>query len=261
MQNPTHEDLRRWWDVAVPLGARGYVCAGEAVLARTERRSPAADPVVASLVGSTRASWIRQAGGHRRAAEFDGVAVRLALGAVEAGSSSAARAALADAMIGLAADNLGVGRFAVSDRLLERAEREVLCTLDPAEGFRIGDRVRLRWRWVRTELALYGGDPTGAARFSADGVELARSVPSVRHRVKTDLIAAAAAAVNGDLGAATRLASSTAATCAQVDLLPLQWAALTMLGGLKSDNPAESGRISVELEAVTARLRRRGMVV
>lgn len=261
MQNPIPDDLRRWWDVAVPLGARGYVCAGEAVLAGLEQRRSSGPSVLGSLVASTRASWLRQAGGHRRAAQIDGVAVGLACAALQDAPSSTATAAWADAMIGLAADNLGMGRFSISERLLERVEREALPTLDSGLNFLVGDRVRLRWHWVRTELALYGGDPTAAATFSAAGVDAARAVPSLRHRVKTDLIAAAAAAVNGDVDSAVRLASSTAHECAQADLLPLHWASLTMLSGLKSDDSVESDRIFAELGSVAVRLRQRGMAV
>ena len=68
-------------------------------------------PVV-SLAHSTRASFLRQLGWHARARGWDGRASALAGADLEAH---------ADALIGLAADALGVGRFAASAAALHRA--------------------------------------------------------------------------------------------------------------------------------------------
>ncbi|NMO00995.1 hypothetical protein HH308_07175 [Gordonia sp. TBRC 11910] len=243
--------------MATELGALGYVCAGEAVLRGTRLGTGA----VASLQASTRASWIRQSGRHAQAAVFDGAAASSAFVLVDAYDSPAALGALADALTGLAADNLGVGRFATTRRLLDRVEREVLPAIAAHSEFVWGARLELRWRWVSTELALYSGDAAGAAASSAAAVELAATVPSPRHRIKTDLIAAAAAAVNDDGESARALAASCERRCAETDLLPLRWAALTMLAGLADAGSVEQETRSAQRAAVAAELRRRGMVL
>lgn len=257
MQTPNRESSRQSWGIAVDLGARGYVCAGEAVLARAATIRDADAAAVRSLCASTQASWIRQSGRHAAAKAFDGAAVRSAFAAVDARPEPLAVAALGDALTGLAADNLGIGRFDVTRRLLDRVADEVVPALDASADFVCGARVELRWRWVSTELALYSGDARGAARAAALGVESAESAPSPRHRIKTDLIAAAAAAVNADSTTAQRLAESSAQRCADADLLPLCWAALTMLTGLlPGDRRAEP---AAELTGVVDELARRGM--
>src|SRR5262245_2078053 len=89
------------WLRAVAAGGLGYYCSAEAdldAILRTERSGP-----LVSLAHSTRASFLRQLGWHDRARRWDGRALSLAGSDREAG---------ADAFIGLAADALGVGRFA-----------------------------------------------------------------------------------------------------------------------------------------------------
>src|SRR4029078_5358283 len=82
---------------------------------------------VPSLALSTRASFLRQLGRHVDARGWEG---RVLAGA---GGNADARA---DALIGLAADALGVGRFALSARLLARA----------GDGGDEGPAARLPWR-------------------------------------------------------------------------------------------------------------------
>src|SRR5919204_531052 len=84
----------------------------------------------ASLAHSTHASFLRQLGWHDEARGWDGRALALA------GTDSEARA---DALIGLAADALGVGRFGPSAAALRSAES--LLDLAPP-------RLRVRLAWV-----------------------------------------------------------------------------------------------------------------
>ena len=83
-------------------------------LATLRRSVPAGR--LASLAHSTQGSFLRQLGWHTLARGWDGRALALAGADAEAA---------ADALIGLAADALGVGRFAASATLLRRAERGV----------------------------------------------------------------------------------------------------------------------------------------
>ncbi|GAB19714.1 hypothetical protein GOEFS_094_00130 [Gordonia effusa NBRC 100432] len=260
MQTPNPAFVHQWWDGPVSLGAQGYVCAGEGRLRQLSDAGSGADSTALSLCASTRASWIRQAGGHSIAAAVDGAAATLAFAAVDADPSELAVAALGDALTGLAADNLGVGRFDVSERLLDRVAIEILPAAHVEAGFILAERIGLRWHWVSTELALYRGDAAAAAVLSSHGIEAARSVTSERHRIKTDLIAAAAAAAVGDRDTAHTLASACARRCAAAGLLPLRWAALTMLSGLVRDADGRQ-RIADDLANVVIELRRRGMYI
>src|SRR3981189_1777126 len=113
------DDPRRWplppastphelWLRAVAAGGPGrYGSAMTAPAGLLQRGGP-----LVSLVHSTRASFLRQLGWHDRARRWDGLAMAMAGLDPEAG---------ADALIGLAADALGVGRFAASAAALQRA--------------------------------------------------------------------------------------------------------------------------------------------
>ncbi|MDZ4236367.1 MAG: hypothetical protein U1C73_22030, partial [Dietzia sp.] len=98
----TSHDL---WLRAVAAGGQGRYASALTDL-NTLRRLAARGPDV-SLALSTRASFLRQLGWHDRARSLDGQALALADGAATPA---------ADALIGLAADALGVGRFAASER-------------------------------------------------------------------------------------------------------------------------------------------------
>lgn len=256
------------WQRAVSLGARGYVCAGEALLEQSRRRG-LDDPAWRSMYLSTRASWLRQSGRHAAAGELDGAAAAAcpptAVLSDTVTSDAAALGALADAFTGLAADNLGTGGFSAARRLLDRVEGEVLpARAGQSAPFWWGDRLELRWRWVSAELALYTGRFDAAAAHAAAGMTLADACAPLRHRVKTELIAAGAAAATGDRRRAVELAAATARTCARHDLLPLQWAALSMLSGLGEHMLDErpDGRavgVTEELTRVRRRLAVRGM--
>ncbi|HJT94504.1 MAG TPA: hypothetical protein VJ777_21610, partial [Mycobacterium sp.] len=97
------------WLRAVIAGGQGRYASALADLAgmcRQHRGGP-----LVSLAHSTRASFLRQLGWHALARRWDGRASALA------GCDLQAHA---DALIGLAADALGVGRFAASATALDR---------------------------------------------------------------------------------------------------------------------------------------------
>lgn len=116
-------------------GRRAGPLQQRALRSRAASRS-APDPLQ-SLAYSTRASFLRQLGWHDLARAWDGRAAAIAGSDREAG---------ADAMIGLAADALGVGRFAASQRALRRAA-DLLDASVPA-------RLHVRIAWVSAELAM-----------------------------------------------------------------------------------------------------------
>ena len=106
---PTAADSEDLWLRAVAAGGQGRYGSARADLAELVRRQPGGR--LASLALSTRASLLRQLGWHWHAHDWDGRALALAGGDREAG---------VDALTGLAADALGVGRLAASAALLAR---------------------------------------------------------------------------------------------------------------------------------------------
>lgn len=197
---------------------------------------------LASLAHSTRASFHRQLGGHVRARRWDGRAWALAGGEPEAG---------ADALIGLAADALGVGRFAVSERLLRRA-RHLIGADAPA-------RLPVRLAWVSAELAMCTGQGSAAVGHAERAVDLARRTASTRHVVKSEVVLAAAWGSAGDTAASRRVADAALAATEQSGLVPLSWAVASLLVDVGSavHSPA---RIAAIRDAAAATVRRRGGV-
>lgn len=257
-----HDDEapRTAWADAVELGAHGRVAAARTALAALVA-DPQITPALASLAHSTRASLTRQAGGHALARCGDGRACVLAARAVEDPGDAWLSAAWLDGLIGLAADNLGIGEFALSRRLLERARTHLdTAGADPRSGdggWRTIARSRLRWAWVSAEWGLYAGDLPRAQVAIADARELAAAVPSPRHRLKTALIAAAVDAACGDTGPALAGGEAAFDDAAALDLLPLQWAAASLLAGLSP----EAGGWRETVVVLRGRLAERGMAM
>lgn len=191
-----------WWR-AVALGGQGRYAAAATELSALTR---APDLELVSLALSTAASHRRQLGRHAAARRLDARALVVARGTGSA-------AAVADAMVGLAADHLGLGDRPGTLRLLERAAGP---TVDAEQ------RCTLRWHWVSAELALGSGAPTDAQTHAGLAAQHATVLGSVRHQAKSRLLVLACAVVAGtldpldldDLDAATR----------RHGLLPLCWA-------------------------------------
>ena len=212
------------WLRAVAAGGQGRYAAARADLSRLIHNESAGRS--RSLALSAHASFMRQLGWHWRAHDWDGRAWAAAAGDPEAG---------ADALIGLAADALGVGRLAASAALL-----------GPAAGLarRAGEpRLQIRLAWVRAELAMAGGDGTDAVQHARWGVELAQqALPALRrHRVKSDVVLAAALCSAGDLSGSRTVADAALADAQAHGLAPLQWALACLLSdiGSASHNPAD----------------------
>lgn len=205
------------WLRAVAAGAQGYY--GSAYTELAELRRSAAGPL-ASLGCSTQGSLLRQLGWHRLARRWDGRALALA------GDDCQARV---DALVGLAADALGVGRFAVSARLLEAAGGALSAGSDPP------GRLAVRVSWVGAELAMATGDGSAAVRQAQGGVELAAAGFSARHRVKSNVVLAAALCSAGRVDESRALADEGLNATAAYGLIPLRWALASLLGGIGSD--------------------------
>lgn len=210
------------WLRAVAAGGQGrYHCALTelAEIIRTQ-----SGPLV-SLAHSTRASFLRQLGWHTLARGADGLAWAHRDAAADHAADAAAPDSAADALVGLAADALGVGRFAASARLLERARTE------------LGDvsaRVAVRTAWVSAELAMMTGDGAVAVAHAEQGVRAAADYASTRHAIKSDVVLAAALCSAGRLDDARAVADSALQATGDNGLIPLRWALACLLADIGS---------------------------
>jgi hypothetical protein len=219
---PTATTPHQLWLRAVAAGGQGRYAHAYGDLAVLRRRVSAGP--LASLAHSTQASFLRQLGWHTLARGWDGRALALAAGDPEAG---------ADALIGLAADALGVGRFAAAARLLTRA--------DPLlASARLPERLAVRRRWVAAELAMACGDGAAAVRRAEEAVELAgamqtmQATASVRHQVKSDVVLAAALCSAGAVERARAVAQAALDDTGRFGLIPLRWALACLLIDISS---------------------------
>jgi hypothetical protein len=230
---PSAHDPHDLWLRAVAAGGQGRYGSAVADLSRILRGR--SDARLESLSLSCRASFLRQLGWHWRAHDWDGRAWARAAGDPEAG---------ADALIGLAADALGVGRLAASSALLGRAQ--ALAGSHPGPP----PRLHIRLAWVRAELAMAAGDGRAATGHARYGVELAEAaLPGLRrHRVKSEVVLAAALCCAGDLAGAREVADAALRAADVEGLVPLKWALACLLADIGSDahGPAEIAGIRDE---------------
>ncbi|MGY4653390.1 hypothetical protein [Mycobacterium sp. URHB0021] len=232
----TPEEL---WLRAVVAGGQGRYSSAEADLAGV-RRLLHGGPLV-SLATSTGASFLRQLGRHAEARGRDGRAWALADGDVEAG---------VDALIGLAADALGIGRFAASAAALGRA-RDLLTDDAPP-------RLVVRLAWVSAELAMARGEGATAVRTAERAVELAAALGSSRHDLKSNVVLAAALCSAGDVESSRHLADAALQAAARLGIVPLRWALACLLNDIGSAlSPGEVVTIRDESADI---VRRRGGV-
>jgi len=160
----------------------------------------------------TRAAHLRQVGGHLAARRFDGLGLAIAtVPRSGPGTHSAARrtetaepgesepglpapgldraAARVDAMLGLAADAIGLADPALADRLLRAAE--------PLAFEHPSWRPGVRWHWVRAELALSRDLPREAVGWARRALLAASDAGATRHVLKSELVLAVAEAGTG----------------------------------------------------------------
>jgi hypothetical protein len=220
------DDPQRWplppattphelWLRAVVAGGQGRYGSARADLAGVVRLQRGGS--VLSLAHSTRASFLRQLGWHDRARTWDGRALACAGSDVQA---------CADALIGLAADALGVGRFAASERALDRGHE-----LLPESAL---PRLPVRLAWVSSELAMARGDGASAVRHAQRAVDLAAGLGSARHAVKSDVILAAALCSAGDVERSRHVADDALRASERHGMIPLRWALACLLADIGS---------------------------
>ncbi|MEC3954922.1 hypothetical protein VMT65_17915 [Nocardia sp. CDC153] len=267
---PTAGDAYQSWLRAVALGGVGRYAAARAELARARRAT--ADPALLSLTHSTEGSLLRQLGWHTHAAVVDGRAAALVLAATADRTAGPAATvaesrraeAVCDALTGLAADALGTLRPALAARLLNRCQSYLDIHL-PGVDTAWRPRVRLHWVAAETALSAPGSglisapaadpahslppaDADPALAHARAAVALAENSPSLRHRVKSRLLLAAASAAVGDLDRSRALATEVERACREHELLPLRWACAMLRSGIE---PAGDG---ADLAAECARL-------
>jgi hypothetical protein len=200
-------DPRSRWLAAVALGGQGWYARAATLL------TGLGTSAFASLAASTLASHRRQLGGHASARVLDAMAL--------ASAPPGAEEARSDALLGLAADALGLGRLAEARRLIEAARGLA------------GWRGEIRIRWVSAEVELGAGAPDRALPFAREAFELAQACPSTRHRIKSGLILAAALPL-GDQ--ACKLLLAIEAEASERGLLPLVWPCALLLAGLDPES-------------------------
>ena len=135
--------------------------------------------------GLTVASVLRQKGNHRRALPFDRAAL----------ASDGSDTERAHALIGLAADAIGLGRAAICARRLAEAAAHA-----PQEDW----RAQVRLDWVRIEHALGTGRPREALLPARRALRRARREDALRHIAKSHLFLGVALAQASEERAAMR---------------------------------------------------------
>lgn len=226
-----------WWR-AVAAGGQGRYASALTDLRTLSRQDTGR---LASLAYSSRASFLRQLGWHNLAREIDGRAWALA-GDPES---------RADALIGLAADALGVGRFAASDRLLHRARHWV-------EHSEVA-RLPVRLAWVQAELAMVRGAGNESVGPAERGVALAAALGSARHAVKSDVVYAAALCSSGRYDESRAVADRALGAAQASGLIPLSWALSCLLADIGSADHQPAQIIGIR-DAAAATVRARGGV-
>jgi len=235
---PPESTPHELWLRAVVAGGQGRYGSAMADLdgvCRLQRGGP-----LVSLAHSTRASFLRQLGWHDRARGWDGLAIALAGSDPESG---------ADAFIGLAADALGVGRFAASATALRRAGELLRRPASP--------RLPVRLAWVSAELAMARGEGATAVGHAERAVDLAAALGSARHTLKSAVVRAAALCSAGEIDASRRLADAALQDADRLGIIPLRWALACLLADIGSATHTAADVLRIRNECA-ATVRRRG---
>jgi hypothetical protein len=216
---PAATTPRQQWLRAIAAAGQGRYGSAYADLAVLARATPSGR--LASLAHSARASFLRQLGWHGLARGWDGRAWALAGDDPEAAG---------DALTGLAADALGVGRLVAAAALLRRADPFVA---------QAPPRLAIRKAWVAAELAMFGGDGGVAVDNAEVAVELTATTldGSARHRAKSQVVLAAALCSSGAADRARDVADAALELTGQLGLVPLRWAVACLLVDLGTETP------------------------
>jgi tetratricopeptide (TPR) repeat protein len=228
------------WLLGVCLAAAGRY--GEALevlegVAAADAHDAAERHVVAALAGATQASVHRQLGRHAAARAYDQQALARTDGTGEAGF---------DAVLGLAADAVGLGDTAAAAAELARAEA---LTRDRPEWW----RQRVRLGWVAAEHALATGLPDLALTAATSALELAERSGAPRHVAKSLLFVGVGQIETGRPDQAATTLRRAALLAESLGALPLVWPARAVLGTLLAGSrPAVSTRCLAAARAAVA---------
>jgi hypothetical protein len=229
------------WLTAVTLGGQGrYAAAGALLRTLMSDHDSDHDPVIAALACATRASHLRQLGGHAAARALDGTGLRrlAAAGLVVSAApthdhhrprrpvGADLEAARSDVLLGLAADAIGLGRT---------AEARKLFGIESASG-NAGWRAEIRRGWVAAEIELGAGSPEAAVEPATAASAAATRSGSVRHQVKSALVLGAAMAAVGERSNARKLILDAHSDATRLGLIPLVWPCAMVLADLEQDS-------------------------
>ncbi|MBM7770255.1 hypothetical protein JOD54_000459 [Actinokineospora baliensis] len=238
----------RSWLAAVTLGGRGRYAAAATLLWPVITGT---DPTGAALAAVTLAAHRRQLGGHAIARDLDALGLRrLAEAAATTGERSPATggqdrrwggadaaAARSDALLGLAADAIGLG---------ELHEARTLLGIESAstDG---GWRAEIKRGWVAAEVELAAGRPEAALPPARAAAAAATRSPSRRLVAKSNLVLGATLAAAGDRPGALLAINDCLRDAITHGLVPLRWPCRIVLADLEPERADEHRR-----EAATA---------
>lgn len=227
------------WLLGVCLSSAGHYGQALQVLEPLVGTDGAAETrMLGALAGATVGSVYRQLGQHAVAQGYDEEALSGSEGAGEAGF---------DALLGLAADAVGLGDAPGAAARL--AEAGALAEARPDWW-----RQRVRMGWVRAEVALLGSAADDAAAAAQEAVDLAERSQAPRHVAKGLLFLGVALVEGGRSDAAAKVLRRAGLLAESLGTLPLQWPVRAVLGALLAeDAPEESNRsLDVARRAVAA---------
>ena len=215
------------WLLGVCLGAAGRYGAAMQVLEPLATSWPEEPDrrLFASLAAGTLGSVFRQLGRHGEGRQIDQRALELAGDAPEAAF---------DAVLGLAADAVGLGDVTHADAALAEAVRL-------ADGRGDWWRQRVRLDWVRAEIALLREHADEAVARATSAVTLAEASGAPRHVAKGLLFVGVSQVQAGDHDEAASSLRRAATLAESLGCIPLVWPARAVLGALVAPtSPAES---------------------
>jgi len=215
------------WLLGVCLGAAGRYGAAMTVLEPLAGSAPEAPDrrLFASLAGATLGSISRQLGRHAEGRAIDERALELAGDAAEARF---------DAVLGLAADAVGLAEVVQADAALAEA-------VHLADGRGDWWRQRVRLDWVRAEIALLREHPDEAVARATSAITLAEASGAPRHVAKGLLFLGVSQVQSGDHAEAAASLRRAATLAESLGCIPLVWPARAVLGALVAPAyPAES---------------------
>ena len=218
------------WLLGVCLGAAGKFGSALAVLEPLAAQSGTDVPerrLFAALAAASAASVHRQLGQHESAKSLDEQGLALAEGGAEP---------TFDALLGLAADNVGLGDApAARGRLTEAA-----AIAEPRADWW---RQKVELAWVQAEAALLEGNPAAAIATLSPAITSAELSGAPRYVSKSLLFLGVAQVQSGQLPDAEATLRRAATLAESLGAVPLLWPSRALLGALLEESaPAESAQ-------------------